>query len=39
MFKLGCRLNRRDCEIQVGQPLPRGEGVVVSILDHAREEV
>jgi hypothetical protein len=36
---LDCRLGGRDCEIQVGKPLPGGEGVVVAILDHGREEV
>jgi hypothetical protein len=39
IFKLDCRLDGRDCEIEVGKPLPSGDGVVVAILDHGREEV
>lgn len=39
IFKLDCRLDGHDCEIQVGEPLPTGEGVVVAILDHGREQV
>jgi hypothetical protein len=38
IFKLDCRFEGRDCEIEVGRPLPRGEDVVVAILDHGREE-
>jgi hypothetical protein len=38
IFRLDCRLHGRDCEIEVGKPLPSGEGVVVAILDHGREE-
>ena len=38
IFKLDCRFERRDCEIEVGRPLPHGGGVVVAILDHGREE-
>ena len=29
----------RDCEIEVGKPLPSGESVVVAVLDHRREQV
>jgi hypothetical protein len=36
---LDCRLDGPDCEIEVGKPLPGGEGVVVVILDHGREQV
>jgi hypothetical protein len=39
IFKLDCRLDGRDCEIEVGKPLPKGEGVVAAILDHGRGEV
>jgi hypothetical protein len=39
IFKLECRLDGRDCEIEVGKPLPSGQGIVVAILDHGREEV
>jgi hypothetical protein len=39
IFKLACRLDGCDCEIQVGKPLPSGPGVVVAILDHGREHV
>lgn len=38
IFKLDCRLDGRDCEIEVGKRLPSGEGVVVAILDHGREQ-
>jgi hypothetical protein len=38
IFKLDCRFEGSDCEIEVGRPLPRGEDVVVAILDHGREE-
>jgi hypothetical protein len=38
IFKLDCRFEGSDCEIEVGRPLPRGGGVVVAILDHGREE-
>jgi hypothetical protein len=39
IFRLYCRLDGRDCEIEVGKPLPSGEGVVVAILDHGPAEV
>ncbi len=38
IFKLSCRFDGRDCEIEVGRPLSRGSDVVVAILDHGREE-
>ncbi len=38
IFKLQCRLDGCDCEIEVGQPLPSGEDIVVAILDHGREQ-
>lgn len=38
IFKLGCRLEGRDCEIEVGRELPDGSDVVAAILDHGREE-
>jgi hypothetical protein len=38
IFKLSCRLDGRDCEIEVGRPLSRGNDVVAAILDHGREE-
>ncbi len=38
IFKLDCRYEGSDCEIEVGRPLPHGDDVVVAILDHGREE-
>jgi hypothetical protein len=38
IFKLDCRFEGCDCEIEVGRPLPNGGNVVVAILDHGREE-
>jgi hypothetical protein len=38
IFKLSCRFDGRDCEIEVGRPLSQGRDVVVAILDHGREE-
>ena len=38
IFKLDCRLEGRDCEIEVGRPMPHSGDVVVAILDHGREE-
>ncbi len=38
IFKLSCRFDGRDCEIEVGRPLSHGSDVVVAILDHGREE-
>ena len=38
IFKLDCRYEGRDCEIEVGRPLPDSGAVVTAILDHGREE-
>jgi hypothetical protein len=38
IFKLSCRFDGCDCEIEVGRPLSHGSDVVVAILDHGREE-
>ncbi len=38
IFKLECRFEGCDCEIEVGRPLPHGGDIVVAILDHGREE-
>ena len=38
IFKLDCRYEGSDCEIEVGRPLPQSDAVVVAILDHGREE-
>ena len=38
IFKLACRYEGSDCEIEVGRPMPDGGEVVVAILDHGREE-
>jgi hypothetical protein len=38
IFKLDCRFEGRDCEIEVGRPMPFGGDVVVALLDHGREE-
>jgi hypothetical protein len=38
IFRLNCRFQGCDCEIEVGRPLPDGDDVVVAILDHGREE-
>jgi hypothetical protein len=38
IFKLDCRFEGSDCEIEVGRPLPHGGELVVAILDHGREE-
>jgi hypothetical protein len=38
IFRLDCRFEGCDCEIEVGSPLPHGGSVVVAILDHGREE-
>lgn len=37
IFKLDCRYEGSDCEIEVGRPLPHGGDLVVAILDHGRE--
>jgi hypothetical protein len=38
IFKLGCRFDGHDQEIEVGRPLSEGGDVVVAILDHGRFE-
>lgn len=38
IFKLSCRFDGSDCEIEVGRPLSRGNDVVAAILDHGRQE-
>jgi hypothetical protein len=38
IFKLNCRLEGSDFEIEVGRPLPSGGDIVVAILDHGRHE-
>lgn len=38
IFKLDCRLQGSDCEIEVGRPLPHGRDLVAAILDHGRDE-
>jgi hypothetical protein len=38
IFKLSCRFDGQDREIEVGRPLSKGSNVVVAILDHGRLE-
>jgi hypothetical protein len=38
IVKLSCRLDGRDCEIEVGQPLSGGRDLVLAIFDHGRFE-
>jgi hypothetical protein len=38
IFKLSCRFDGQDREIEVGRPLSEGGDVVVAILDHGRFE-
>jgi hypothetical protein len=38
IFKLACRHEGSDCEIEVGRPLPAESDVVTAIFDHGREE-
>jgi hypothetical protein len=38
IFKLSCRFDGQDREIEVGRPLCKGGDVVVAILDHGRSE-
>jgi hypothetical protein len=38
IFKLSCRFDGRDREIEVGRPLSHGNDVVAAILDHGRDE-
>jgi hypothetical protein len=38
IFKLSCRFDGHDREIEVGRPLCGGTDVVLAIIDHGREE-
>jgi hypothetical protein len=38
IFRLNCRYQGCDCEIEVGRPMPHGDDLVVAILDHGRQE-
>ncbi len=38
IFKLDCRFEGSDCQIEVGRPLPHGGDLVTAILDHGRDE-
>ena len=38
IFKLSCRFDGSDCEIEVGRQLSHGNDIVAAILDHGREE-
>jgi hypothetical protein len=38
IFKVSCRFEGKDREIEVGRPLSEGGEVVVAILDHGRFE-
>lgn len=38
IFKLDCRREGNDCEIEVGRPLAPESDVVTAIFDHGREE-
>jgi hypothetical protein len=38
IFKLSCRIEGHDCEIEVGKPFPDRGDLVSAILDHGREE-
>jgi hypothetical protein len=38
IFKLSCRFDGQDREIEVGRPLSGGSNVVMAILDHGRWE-
>ncbi len=38
IFKLSCRFDGQDREIEVGRPLSEGGDVVAAILDHGRFE-
>jgi hypothetical protein len=38
IFKLSCRFDGQDREIEVGRPLSDGGDVVVAIIDHGRFE-
>ena len=38
IFKLSCRFDGHDWEIEVGKPLSGGADIVLAILDHGRAE-
>jgi hypothetical protein len=38
IFKLSCRFDGCDSEIEVGRQLSQGNDIVAAILDHGREE-
>lgn len=38
IFKIGCRMDGHDQDIEVGKPVASGGSVVSAILDHGREE-
>ncbi|HEY5194832.1 MAG TPA: hypothetical protein VIJ39_13320 [Solirubrobacteraceae bacterium] len=38
IFKLSCRFDGHDCEIEVGRRLSHGSEIVSAILDHGRDE-
>ena len=38
IFKLSCRFDGHDWEIEVGKPLSGGADIVLAILDHGRHE-
>lgn len=38
IFQLSCRLDGKDCNIEVGCQLPLSQDVVSAIIDHGREE-
>jgi hypothetical protein len=38
IFRLSCRIESRDCEIEVGRPMPDRGGEVVAIFDHGRHD-
>jgi hypothetical protein len=40
IFKIDCRFEGSDCQIEVGKPLPgdHGDALVTAILDHGRDE-
>jgi hypothetical protein len=38
IFKLSCRFDGQDREIEVGRPLSKGGDMVLAILDHGRFE-
>jgi hypothetical protein len=38
IFRLNCRIESHDCEIEVGRPMPDRGGDVVAIFDHGRHD-